>query len=96
MTKINYLEKILPLLTAHNVTVFKSQGIEIHLDGHSKQLVIPKSSQEATHSIQTIKVEGMIDPHGLDEEMDPDRILNWSAPFSSEKEVPLTNDIPLA
>lgn len=48
----------------------------------------------ATGPLETVKVQDMVLPNGLDEEMNFDKILNWSAPVD-EGPVPLTNDTPM-
>jgi hypothetical protein len=45
--------------------------------------------------IATEKVPDAVVPQGLEEEMDPDKVLHWSSPDYQEGDVPLTDEKPL-
>lgn len=97
------LAKLIPKLRELKVSHLKVKGFEVsfHAEStpaaalhtaHPQEEAKPQDGPEK--SIETVRVDDVVVPQGLTEEMNYDKILNWSAPVD-EGNVPLTGDIPL-
>lgn len=91
------LEKLLTILSKHNVTRFKKAGLEIELKPSTQQSSV-SSPPLAEFSEQLKKSEDALPPDlRADDLFNYDKVLNWSGSpdHSDSPQMPMTDDLPL-